>query len=102
MAEVYARTGVLIQPSKYESYGKAACEAISCGIPVVCTDTPGLREALDYAGIFAERNAEAYKEAIENIDYEYQMPLLKQRTAELVAQTETDLENLQNFLLCKI
>jgi glycosyltransferase involved in cell wall biosynthesis len=102
MAEIYARTGVLIQPSKYESYGKAACEAMSCGIPVVCTDTPGLRESLDYAGIFVPRDAEAYKEAIESIDYDYQLPLLEQRTADLVAQTETDLINLQNFIECKI
>ncbi len=102
MAEIYARTGVLIQPSRYESYGKAACEAMSCGIPVVCTETPGLVEALSYAGIFVPRDAKAYKEAIENIDYELQLPLLEQRTAELVAQTETDLINLQNFLECKI
>lgn len=102
MAEIYARTSVLIQPSKYESYGKAACEAMSCGIPVVCTDTPGLKEALSYAGIYVPRDAMAYKEAIENIDMELQLPLLKQRTAELVAQTQTDLVNLQNFIECKI
>ncbi len=102
MAEIYARTGVLIQPSRYESYGKAACEAMSCGIPIVCTETPGLVEALSYAGIFVPRDAKAYKEAIENIDYELQLPLLEQRTAELVEQTKTDLVNLQNFLECKI
>lgn len=102
MADVYARTGILIQPSKYESYGKAACEAMSCGIPVVCTDTPGLKEALSYAGIFAERNAESYKAAIEAIDYKAQAALLKQRTAELVKQTKNDLETLEKFLLCEI
>lgn len=100
ISDVYARTAILIQPSKYESYGKAACEAIACDIPVVCTDTPGLRESLSYAGIFVERNAQAYKEAIESIDFKEHKKLLKQRTAELVAQTETDLSNLEQFL-CK-
>lgn len=98
VAEVYARTAILIQPSKYESYGKAACEAMACDIPVVCTDTPGLKEALSYAGIFVERNAQAYKDAIEAIDFKAQIQLLRQRTKELVEQSQTDLENLEKFL----
>jgi glycosyltransferase involved in cell wall biosynthesis len=102
IADVYARTEILIQPSKYESYGKAACEAISCGIPVICTDTPGLREALGYAGIFVPRVAQAYKEAILKLDVEKQQVKLKKRTAELVKQTKTDLETLNTFIQCKI
>jgi glycosyltransferase involved in cell wall biosynthesis len=101
MADVYARTGILIQPSKYESYGKAACEAMSCGIPVVCTDTPGLREALDGAGIFVDRTAAAYKKAIEKIDIEKQQKKLAKRTAELVEQSKTDLETLNDFVQWK-
>lgn len=101
IADVYARTQILIQPSRYESYGKASCEAMACGIPVVCTETPGLKESLSYAGIFAERNAQAYKEAIESIDFESQTELLKQRTEELVIQTQTDLKTLNNFIKWK-
>jgi len=98
MADVYARTQILIQPSKYESYGKAACEALACDIPVICTDTPGLKESLSYAGIFVERSAEAYKQAIEATDIKAQIKLCRQRTAELVEQTKTDLSNLDTFL----
>lgn len=98
MADIYARTAILIQPSKYESYGKAACEGLATDTPVICTATPGLIEALDYAGIYAERDAEAYKEAIENIDMEYQIGLCRQRTAELVEQTKQDLDTLTEFI----
>jgi glycosyltransferase involved in cell wall biosynthesis len=101
MADVYARTGILIQPSKYESYGKAACEAMSQGIPVVCTDTPGLREALNGAGIFVERTASAYKKAIEKIDIEKQQIKLAKRTAELVEQSKNDLQTLNEFVQWK-
>lgn len=98
ISDIYARTEILIQPSKYESYGKAACEAMACDIPVICTDTPGLKESLSYAGTFVERKAEAYKEAIESIDLKEKIKLCRQRTAELVNQTKTDLSTLETFL----
>lgn len=98
MAKVYADTEILIQPSTYESYGKAACEALSTGCAVICTDTPGLRESLSYAGIYVDRTAEAYKAAIEKMDIEKQLKKAKRRTAELVKQTETDLIELENFI----
>jgi len=101
IARVYADTQILIQPSLYESYGKAACEAMSSGCAVLCTDTPGLREALDYAGVYVERTAQAYKDAIEDLDIDKQIELGQLRTKELVEQTQTDLEKLENFITCK-
>lgn len=52
---VYARTRVLLVPSKYESWGRVASEALCSGIPVVAHPTPGLRENLGPAGIFVDR-----------------------------------------------
>lgn len=46
VAEVYARTRVLLVPSHYESWGRVAVEAMASGIPVVASPTPGLLEAL--------------------------------------------------------
>jgi glycosyltransferase involved in cell wall biosynthesis len=43
-------------PSSYESYGRTAIEAGASGIPVICTPTIGLKEALGAAGIYCERN----------------------------------------------
>lgn len=54
--QVYARTRVLLMPSRYESWGRAGVEALASGIPVVAEPTPGLCESLADAGIFVERH----------------------------------------------
>lgn len=53
--DVWAHTRVLLVPSVYESYGMAAVEALASGIPVIAHPTPGLREALGDAAVFADR-----------------------------------------------
>ena len=65
MRAVWRRTRVLLVPSAYESFGMVAAEACVSGIPVVAHPTPGLRECLGAAGIYAERsNVDAYQAAI--------------------------------------
>jgi glycosyltransferase involved in cell wall biosynthesis len=54
--EVYAVTKILIMPSKDETWGRTAVEAMSSGIPVVAAPTPGLRECCEDAALFVERN----------------------------------------------
>lgn len=61
---VYARTRVLLMPSSYESWGRAGCEALASGIPVVAHPTPGLAESLGEAGIFVDREDIAGYEAV--------------------------------------
>jgi hypothetical protein len=61
---VYARTRVLLMPSSYESWGRAGCEALASGIPVVAHPTPGLCESLGEAGIFVDREDTAGYEAV--------------------------------------
>jgi hypothetical protein len=53
---VYGRTKVLLMPSSYESWGRAGCEALASGIPVMAHPTPGLCESLGEAGVFVDRN----------------------------------------------
>lgn len=66
--EVYARTRVLLMPSSYESWGRAAAEAICSGIPVVASPTPGLRECLGDAGIFVDwRDVDGYVRALRTL-----------------------------------
>jgi hypothetical protein len=62
--QVYARTRVLLMPSSYESWGRAGCEALASGIPVVAHPTPGLCESLGEAGIFVDRADVAGYEAV--------------------------------------
>jgi glycosyltransferase involved in cell wall biosynthesis len=56
MREVYGRTRILLMPSHYESWGRVGIEAAASGIPTIAHPTPGLREALGKAGIFASRD----------------------------------------------
>src|SRR5690606_27495572 len=44
--DVYARTRVLLMPSKQETYGRTAVEAACSGIPTIAAPTPGLVESL--------------------------------------------------------
>jgi glycosyltransferase involved in cell wall biosynthesis len=42
---IYAKSSAIIMPSKAESWGRVALEAMAMGVPVIVGDTPGLREA---------------------------------------------------------
>lgn len=43
---IYSTARVVIQPSIKEGWGLTAIEAQSCGTPVVCANSPGLREVV--------------------------------------------------------
>lgn len=43
---IYCQARVVVQPSIKEGWGLTAIEAQSCGTPVVCADSPGLREVV--------------------------------------------------------
>lgn len=53
--DVYARSKIVIMPSKKETWGMVAIEAMCSGIPVVAHPTEGLVEACGDAGIFVPR-----------------------------------------------
>lgn len=52
---VYAQTWVQIMPSKEETWGRTAVEAMSSGIPLVVSPTPGLKECCGDAALYCER-----------------------------------------------
>ncbi len=52
--DVYARTRLVVIPSKWETWGMVGPEAMASGIPVVAAPTPGLRESLGDAGVFVD------------------------------------------------
>ena len=70
--QVYRQTRLLLMPSEYESWGRTATEAMCSGIPVICTDTPGLKENCGKAAIYIKdrNNVKEWVKAIEAMDDE--------------------------------
>lgn len=76
--------GLLLVPSETESWSQAATEAINHNIPVICSDLPGLRENLSYAGLYIQRlNLPLYAETIVKVMSEPKSDLLLKRANEL-------------------
>ncbi len=101
---VYARTRVLAVPSSYESWSRCAIEACASGIPVIAGPTPGLRESLDYAGMFLPtEDIGQWCRAIRNLDdsgtYAAASAKGRRRAAELQDQSEGELEEFERALL---
>lgn len=116
---VYKQTRILLMPSRYESWGMTATEAMANGIPVICTPTFGLKENCAEAGIFVpergplvpgvdciDDDGETYDigpiiSAIKKLDnkkeYQRQRELCLKRAKEL--DPEKELGETENFLI---
>jgi len=68
ITSVYKQVGILIMPSKNETWGRTAVEAMASGIPVIHSESPGLVECVGGAGILCPYNdEEAWMKAIRKI-----------------------------------
>ena len=47
LAELYRRALMVVQPAHYEGFDLPLLEAMACGTPVACADTPFFREVTD-------------------------------------------------------
>jgi len=54
--DIYSKAWVVLMPSWQETWGRTAVEAMSSGIPVIVSPTPGLRECCGDAAVYIDRN----------------------------------------------
>lgn len=98
MGMMLALSRVVIMPSEKETWGMVGCEALAAGVPVIATDLPGPREALDSGGCFIAdpHDVDAWEAALRELDdpalYEAAGLEALVRGGELLEQTERDLD----------
>lgn len=65
---VFKKIGILVMPSKKETWGRTAVEAMSAGVPVIHSEAPGLVECVGGAGIMCVHDdADAWVDAINRL-----------------------------------
>jgi glycosyltransferase involved in cell wall biosynthesis len=52
--DLYRGAAVVVLPSRAEGFGLPVIEAMACGVPVICSDLPVLREIADGVAIFCK------------------------------------------------
>lgn len=65
---IFKKIGILIMPSKNETWGRTAVEAMASGVPVIHSESPGLVECVGGAGIMCMHDDEgAWADAIKRL-----------------------------------
>jgi alpha-1,3-rhamnosyl/mannosyltransferase len=54
--DLYRGAAVVVLPSRAEGFGLPVIEAMACGVPVICSDLPVLREIADGVASFCDPN----------------------------------------------
>ena len=78
LSEVLSEMDLFVLPSIYENNPKALLEAMACGLPVVASDIPGIREIVNHEqnGLLCDPNAHSIREAIDRLIHN---PLLRKK-----------------------
>jgi len=100
--EVYKKSRIILMPSFYESWGRVAVEAMCSGIPVIAHPTPGLKESLGKAGLFADRDKpEQWVKLIKKLDnedyYKEISDKCKKRANELNDISKSQMDDYEKF-----
>ncbi len=69
VGEIIKMCDLMVIPSKWEGFGLISIEAFACGVPVICSDVPGLSEVVGDAGIKVKpEDADSFTQAILELD----------------------------------
>lgn len=101
MCSFYHDIDLLIVPSIYESYSLVAVEAMAHGLPVIASDTPGLRESVADGGQHLRtRDPGVWAEVIDKTfsNYDYWSEKARNRHSFLYTQTQEELRVFENAL----
>jgi glycosyltransferase involved in cell wall biosynthesis len=88
-----ADTDLFVLPSRYENFAIVAAEAMACGIPVIITDSCGIRSLVDgRAGLVITREKPALAEALRRLIHDKSLyAQLKEGCRGVVAQLDWDI-----------
>ena len=65
VASIIKACDIGVIPSRWEGFGLAAVEELACGLPIVCSDVPGLADVVGKAGIKCKvDNADCFAKGI--------------------------------------
>ena len=68
LPSIYSMAKVFVYPSLYEGFGLPVLEAMACGVPVVTSHVPSLREVTGEAAILVDpQNVEALAESMDEV-----------------------------------
>ncbi len=81
LISAYKGATAVVQPSRFETAGIVAMEAVYCGIPTIVSDIPVFREYLGEYAIYLQLKPEKWKETLQTI-YEGKYPLPTKRSQE--------------------
>ena len=78
LPSIYSMAKVFVYPSLYEGFGLPVLEAMACGVPVITSDVPSLREVAGEAAVLVDpRNVQAMANSIDEVvfgtDQNYQL-----------------------------
>lgn len=67
LKNIYSQSDVFVFPSYREGLPRVVVEAMSWGLPCICTDIPGCRELLDESDLVPLRNVSVLVSKLENL-----------------------------------